>query len=133
MRTMLEDLADAWIEAKEKEKVAVEMRREIEDDLSRYLAHSPNIEGTETIKGDGVKVKITNRIDRKVDADRLQELAAEHGLSEHLGRLFRWKPEVNLTAWRNADRLITAPLAEAITATPGRPSFAIEKVTTTED
>lgn len=72
-------------------------------------------------------MKVTCRIDRKVDADMVQELAAEHGLSEHLASLFRWKPELNMSAWKAADESITRPLAGAITAKPGRPSFTITK------
>jgi hypothetical protein len=52
-------------------------------------------------------------------------LAAEAGLSDHLGSLFRWKPEINATAWKQADNSITNPLLGAITSTPGRTSFSI--------
>ena len=55
----------------------------------------------------------------------MQELAAEFGLTEHLAKLFRWKPEINLAIWKAADESITKPLASAITAKPGRPSFTI--------
>jgi hypothetical protein len=64
-------------------------------------------------------------MNRKVDADKLQELAAEHGLSEHLGSLFRWSADINAAAWKAAAPTITAPLLGAITTTPGRPSFSI--------
>jgi hypothetical protein len=70
-------------------------------------------------------VKISGRIDRKVDSEKLQMLATESGLTEHLATLFRWKPELNLTLWKSADESITKPLAAAITAKPGRPSFKI--------
>jgi hypothetical protein len=73
-------------------------------------------------------VKIAGRIDRKVDGDKVQELAAEHGLTDHLSRLFRWKPEINMAAWKASDPSITQALAPAITAKPGRPSFAIELI-----
>ena len=55
------------------------------------------------------------------------ELAAEAGLSDQLAHLFRWKPELNMSAWKAADESITTPLAGAITAKPGRPSFSITK------
>jgi hypothetical protein len=54
-----------------------------------------------------------------------QELAAEHGLTEHLARLFRWTPEINMALWKAADETITRPLADAIMAKAGRPSFKI--------
>ena len=65
------------------------------------------------------------RSDRKVDSAKLQELAAEAGLSDHLPNLFRWKPEINMAVWRATDEAITRPLAGAITVKPGRPSFKI--------
>jgi hypothetical protein len=116
-------LAEQWLVAKRVERDATESRRAIEDAM---LAAIPKTdEGTKQIKSDEYSIKVTYRIDRKVDAELVQEIAAEHGLSEHLGRLFRWKPEVNMTAWKAADESITRPLAAAITAKPGRPSFAI--------
>ena len=57
---------------------------------------------------------------------RCPELAAEHGLTDHLSTLFRWKPEINMAIWKAADESITKPLAAAITAKPGRPSFTID-------
>jgi hypothetical protein len=68
---------------------------------------------------------VEGRINRKVDADKLQAIAAEAGLTEHLSSLFRWKPEIAMSAWKAASPNITTPLLDAITATPGRPSFTI--------
>lgn len=120
-------LYQEWLEAKETERAAVERRRAIEDELRARFEVPETLEGTESIDDDGFTVKIVGRIDRKVDADAVQELAAENGLSEHLPRLFRWKPEINMAAWKAADESITRPLAGAITAKPGRPSFQITR------
>lgn len=116
-----------WLEAKEAERAAVEKRRLIEDELVSSLKVDANHEGVTSATIEGYQVKVTCRIDRKVDADMVQELAAENGLSEHLASLFRWKPELNMSAWKAADESITLPLAGAITAKPGRPSFTITK------
>lgn len=116
-----------WLEAKEAERAAVEKRRLIEDELFSSLKVDANHEGVTSETIEGYQVKVTCRIDRKVDADMVQELAAENGLSEHLASLFRWKPELNMSAWKAADESITRPLAGAITAKPGRPSFTITK------
>ena len=101
--------------------------RQIEDEMRVRAAIRDDVEGTETLALEGFRVKVIGRIDRKVDADRVQELAAEHGLTDHLASLFRWKPEINMTIWKAADASITTPLLDAITATPGRPSFTITK------
>jgi hypothetical protein len=114
-----------WRVMKDREAVAVERRRAIEDRLIEIIGLAENFEGTKNrIVGD-FKAKITGRIDRKVNSELLQEIASENGLTEHLSSLFRWKPEINAAAWKNAAESITGPLSGAITSKPGRPSFAI--------
>lgn len=120
------ELSEAWLQAKEAERMAVEARRAVEDKIVKAFAISEQMEGTfnaKTIMGH--QIKITGRLTRKVDADKVQELAAEHGLTEHLASLFRWKPEINLTAWKATAPEITVLLADAITVTASRPSFQI--------
>jgi len=121
----LNELAAMWLAAKEAEKEATEDRRRIEDRIKALAGVSENMEGTETVEPDRFVIKIVGRIDRKVDGDKVQELAAEFGLTEHLASLFRWKPEINMAVWKATDEAITKPLAAAITAKPGRPSFTI--------
>lgn len=116
-----------WIDAKAEEAAATKRRRQIEDQLVKQFQIPEGLEGTKNIEAEQYKIKIEGRINRKVNGDKLQELAAEHGLSEHLTSLFRWKPEINMTVWKAADASITTPLLDAITATPGRPSFTIVK------
>ena len=121
----LSDIAAKWVEAKEAERKALDMRRELEDSMLSLIGISENFEGTQTA-GDQYKIKVTARMNRRIDADALQEIAAENGLSEHLGTLFRWKPDINAKAWKDAAPEITQPLLGAITTKPGRPSFSIE-------
>ena len=125
MHADLKILSSDWMRYKAAEEEATTERRKIEDQIVKLLAMSENFEGTETAEPEGFVVKISGRIDRKVDGDKVQELAAEFGLTEHLAKLFRWKPEINLTIWKATDETITKPLAAAITAKPGRPSFKI--------
>jgi hypothetical protein len=125
MQPDLKELSRQWVQFKADEEKATTERRKVEDQIVKILAMAENFEGTETAEPDGFVVKISGRIDRKVDGDKVQELAAEFGLSDHLAMLFRWKPELNMSAWKAADESITKPLAAAITAKPGRPSFKI--------
>lgn len=127
MIVSLQNLSALWIEAKAREVKATNDRRAIEDQMRSLIGVAENLDGTMTAKPDGYVVKITGRINRKVNADKLQELAAEAGLTEHLSSLFRWKPEINMTAWKATDAAITTPLLGAITSEAGRPSFAITK------
>jgi len=113
----MSNLYQKWIDAKAAEKFAQDVRRELEDEI---LEKDPDTTG--------FKVVITTRVNKKINADLLQELATEAGLTEHLSSLFRWKPEINSKDWKAADKSITDPLLDAITSTPGRASFKIEKI-----
>lgn len=120
--------ADAWAQAKQDEVNATARRRECEDRMLSLIGIADNAEGTTNAEAPGgYKIKIVARIDRKVDGDLAQELAAQHGLSAHLSALFRWKPELNKSQWDHAAQNIRDALAPAITAKPGRPSFSIVK------
>lgn len=123
----LTTLSLAWMQAKEAEAKIVADRRKIEDDLVALLKVKATDEGTKTVKREGFVIKVTNRFNRKVDSDKLQELAIEAGIgNEVLQGLFRWKPELSLTAWKDAAPSITSALAGAITTTASRSSVSIE-------
>ena len=121
----LKSLSADWLRFKSDEEKATTERRKIEDQMVKLLAIPDNFEGTETAEPEGFVVKVSGRIDRKVDSNKLQELALESGLSDQLPNLFRWKPEVNMAAWKAADKSITQLLAGAITAKPSRSTFKI--------
>ena len=121
----MNELSTMWLAAKKQEDDATADRRDIEDHIKKLATIAENLDGTETVDPGRFEIKIVGRIDRKVDGDKVQELAAEFGLTDHLAKLFRWKPEINMAIWKAADESITKPLAGAITAKPGRPSFKI--------
>lgn len=121
----LNQLAGEWLVFKRAEADAIAGRRKIEDRIKSLAGVSENLEGTETVAPEKYTIKIVGRIDRKVDSEKLQELAAEYGLTDHLSSLFRWKPEINAAVWNAASETITRPLSAAITAKPGRASFSI--------
>jgi hypothetical protein len=120
-------LYQRWLDAKKLETAAVKDRRELEDSMVKEFALPKDLEGTVNHEVGGYKIKMEGKINRKVDSDKLQMLAAEAGLSEHLSSLFRWKPEINVKAWDAAADAVTGPLLDAITSTPGRPTFTITK------
>ena len=124
----LSTLAARWNEAKRAESEAVALRRECEDRMLSLLGIAENADGTTNAESPGgYKIKVVSRINRTVDADMVQELAAAAGLSDHLPALFRWKPELNKAQWDHAAQSIRDALAPAITAKPGRPSFTVTK------
>jgi hypothetical protein len=122
---MMQEIIDTWLQAKEAERKAIELRRRAEDDLVAAFGIDPTVEGTINRETDVYKVKIEPRLDRKVDAGKLIDLAAEQDLNAHLETLFRWTPDLNMTAWKAADPVIRQALSGAITVRAGRPSFKI--------
>ena len=118
-------LAQQWEVAKSTEAEWTQRRRKIEDDLVKWLQVPETLDGTKNVEIGDYKVKIEGRINKKINSDLLQELAVEAGLEDHLSSLFRWKPEINATAWKAADPALTNHLLGAITSTPGRPSFSV--------
>ena len=120
-------LYQRWLEAKKMETLAIAERRDLEDQMVDTFAIPKDLDGTVKHAIDGYVIKTEGRINKKIDADKLQLLAAEAGLSEHLSSLFRWKPEINAKAWGAAADAVTQPLLGAITSTPGRPTFTITK------
>lgn len=110
-----------WLCAKNDESEARERRLEIEERLLEAHNIDETREGAEEIV-DGFK--ITCSFTKKVDAELLQKVARENGLSEHLSTLFRWKPEIDARAWKSAHNDITSVLARAIESKPAKPSFS---------
>lgn len=120
-------LYQRWIEAKKLEAFAIAERREVEDQMVKEFAVPKDLDGTMKLEVEGYSIKMEGRINKKVDSEKLQLLAAEAGLSEHLSALFRWRPELNTKAWNSAAEAVTKPLLDAITSTAGRPTFTITK------
>jgi hypothetical protein len=120
-------LYQRWLDAKKLEAAAVAERRQLEDQMAEEFGLPKDLDGTVNHQVDGYKIKMEGRINKKIDADKLQMLAAEAGLSEHLSNLFRWKPDINVKVWNAAAEAVTGPLLGAITSTPGRPTFSITK------
>lgn len=121
------NLYQEWIEAKAAEKAAQDKRRAIEDQIISTLGVQETLDGTMNIEDSGYKIKVVGRMSRKVDGDKLQEVARDAGLEASLSLLFRWKPEINMAVWKTTDPSITSILARAITVEPSRPSFSIDK------
>jgi hypothetical protein len=127
-QTDLNALAVAWSYAKHAEAEAVAQRRQIEDKLTAALGIKETEEGTHNAETLNYTIKVTNRLTRKVDADLIQEIAAEHGLSHLLPIVCRWKPELSMSTWKNLDESVRAKLSQAITTTAGRPSYSISAI-----
>lgn len=120
-------LASLWAIYKQEESEAIANRREIEDQLSELLDINSAAESTTVHETQDYAIKVQTRMTRKVNTDKLQEIAAEHDLNNEVSQLFRWKAEVDLKAWKSAAPEVSQVLAQALTTTAGRPSYSITK------
>lgn len=116
-----------WMEAKAAEAEMTARRRALEDEMTKSLQITEDWEGSYTMKDGGFKINIKRAFTRKVDGKKLSAIASEFGLQDYLPTLFRWKPEINLKAWKDTEPSVTDKLAQAVTTTPGRVSFKIEE------
>lgn len=121
------NLYQQWIEAKAAETEMTARRRAIEEEIAKSLAVPEDWEGSYTMKDDGFKINVKRAFTRKVDGKKLAAIADEFGLQGYLSTLFRWKPEIDMKAWKDAEPSVTEKLAQAVTTTPGRVSFKIEE------
>ena len=121
------NLYQQWMEVKAAETEMTARRRAIEDEMAKSLQITEDWEGSYTMKDGGFKVNIKRAFTRKVDGKKLSAIANEFGLQDYLPTLFRWKPEIDMRAWKDTETFITDKLAQAVTTTPGRVSFKIEE------
>lgn len=121
------NLYEQWMEAKAAESEMTARRRALEDEMTKSLQITEDWEGSYTMKDGGFKINIKRAFTRKVDGKKLSAIASEFGLQDYLPTLFRWKPEINLKAWKDTEPSVTDKLAQAVTTTPGRVSFKIEE------
>lgn len=123
----LEQLAQAWLDAKEEEESAVAKRRQIGELLAAALP-GPD-EGTTSEKMADFKVAVTRKVTRSVDADALGK--AWEFVSDNVRNTFKWKAEVNLKHLRAMQELGAADLSEVskfITTKPAAASVSVERV-----
>jgi len=121
----LESLSAAWEAAKSQEKEAVEQRRLIEDEMASIMGLSPDLDGTASFDVGSCVIKVVGRLSHKVNSEVLDDIIRENGAEEVASQVFRFKPELNLRAWKQSDPEVQNLFFEAITTSAGRPSFAI--------
>lgn len=122
----LDYLAREWTLAKEAERQAIDARREIEDKISATMHLKADQDGTvKLVTPGGITIKTVGRLNRKINMERLFAIAHANNRGDLLETLFRWKPEINTKAWESAPQSDTSLFNDAITTTPGRPSYYI--------
>lgn len=121
----LDTLAAAWIQAKASEDRAKQQRLDIEASILRLVPVKD--EGTVHDDVAGLKLAVTYKLTRSVDAERLKESWAT--LTANVQAAFTWKPDIAMTQLRALEKAATLDYAEAlhfITSKPAKPAVKVE-------
>jgi len=121
----LEQLAAAWIKAKETESAAIERRRAL--DALIVAASIGNItEGTHSEEIDGFKITVTQKLNRKVDTQTLQ--TAWTSLTPAVQAAFKWKADVTLPAMRKLTDQDYREFAQFVSTDLATPAVKVEVI-----
>jgi len=125
--TRIDEIAQQWREAKAAEEAARQARLEAEKLLLECMGKLAD-EGKQHQDTTWFRVTVTTRINRKVDSEILEKIQDQIPLPIR-ANVLRYKPELDLKEMRylqNNEPALYAILAQAITATPAKPSISVE-------
>ena len=123
----INQLAQAWLDAKDEEDAAILRRRQIGNLLAEALPGAD--EGTTSAKLDFAKVSVSRKLNRKVDAATLG--AAWESLPANVQATFKWSAEINTKHLRALQELNSPELAETsrfFTTKPAAASVTVERI-----
>ena len=122
----INELVTKLYEAKQTEQAAKNVRTALEAELAQAIGVPEDWEGTKTNAVDKYKVTLTRKMNVKINAIRLRELAIINNITPVLDTCFRWKPELVKREWDKADDGVRTKLSEALEITPGKASFTVK-------
>ncbi len=114
--------------AKQQEEAAHARRVGFEAELAKAIALPDDWEGSKTKNIGEFKVELTRKMNYKIDTDKLIEQARVNNMLPLLDTCFRRKYEVAKKEWKAADEKVRVAFAPAITVTPGKASFTVERM-----
>ena len=123
----INQLAQAWLDAKDEEDAAILRRRQIGNLIAAAIPGDD--EGTAYFKTDFSKVLVTRKLNRKVDAATLG--AAWESLPANVQATFKWSAEINTKHLRALQELNSPELAKAskyFTTKPAAASVTVERI-----
>lgn len=122
----INELVTKLYEAKQAEQAAKNVRTALEAELAQAIGVPDNWEGSKTNAVGEYKVTLTRKMNVKIDATKLRELAIINNITPVLDTCFRWKPEIVKREWDKADAEVRTKLSEALEITPGKASFTVK-------
>ena len=123
----INQLAQAWLDAKDEEDSAIAKRRQIGNLIAAAIPGDDD--KTAYFKTDFAKVSVTRKLNRKVDAATLG--AAWESLPANVQATFKWSAEINTKHLRALQELNSPELAEAskyFTTKPAAASVTVERI-----
>lgn len=124
----INELITKLYEAKQAKQTAKNVRTALEAELAQAIGVPDNWEGSKTNAVGEYKVTLTRKMNVKIDATKLRELAIINNITPVLDTCFRWKPEIVKREWDKADDGVRTKLSEALEITPGKASFTVMPV-----
>lgn len=124
----INELVTRLYEAKQVEQAAKNVRTALEAELAQVIGVPDDWEGTKSNTVGNYRVKLTRKMNVKIDTTKLRELAIINNITPVLETCFRWKPEIVKREWDKADAEVRTKLSEALEMTPGKASFAVTPV-----
>ena len=125
MRTPKDIAAEIFVAKREEDKVKAR-RTALELEFASAIGVSDQWEGSKTNDFDEYKVTVSRKMNDKIDAVKLREVAALHDLEGALSTAFSWKPELSKKGWDALPEESRGYLSEAITRTPGKVGVTVK-------
>lgn len=126
-----EHLAQLWVEAKNLELTAIDIRLAAERALCiAFPAPRGQEVGTGNYTAGAYSVRITRALTHNVDTERLQELLeayTDEETAKVVDRLFRWEARLNKAPWDAEERETHAFFSDCVTSKPAKPSISIKQ------
>ena len=119
------NLVAAWKAAKAEEQVIIKQRRELEEQIVKFMPAKD--EGSVSDEIGNYKVTATYKLTRSVDGKALQE--DWNNLSEKAQSCFTWKPSLDTKNYK-AFKLMADhdEVSQFITTKPAKPSVAVKEL-----
>lgn len=115
------------IELNEKIAELTAQKKELEEKLLEELKLPEDFSGSKTFNTENAKITVTARVNKTIDAEKLKEVAREHGVTDALGVIFNWKPSVIKKEWDKVNPEYQAIFSQAITEKIGSKSIKITR------
>ena len=98
MRTPKDIAAEIFATKSEEDRMRAR-RTALELEFAAAIGVSDQWEGSKTNDFDEYKVTVSRKMNDKIDAVKLREVAALHDLEGALSTAFSWKPELSKKGW----------------------------------